>query len=1282
MPNHSHPSVAHPAGEQNRIAPSGKGGASELLPQNESLYSKLVNSLGGIVWEADGKTFQFTFVSPQAERILGYPVEQWLNEPDFWRKHTHPEDADWCAAYYLDATGQHRGHEFKYRMIAADGRVVWLQDIVSAKLEADGSVRLRGIMIDITERKRANEALVESENRFRTTFENSGSGMALVDMQGHPIECNPALQKLLGYTDEELSGMAFTEFTHVDDRELDWGLYNELVAGKRDKYEIEKRFIRKDGRVIWGNLIVSLIRDGEGAPKYAVGMLQDITERKRAEEELHKSEAELRLAADGAGIGMWYWDEAAKDLTYDRKTNALFGLPAEKKPTVEEFFDDILHPDDRDEVYRVWREAIESATEFQMAYRVRWPDGSIHWIAARGRSYYDETGSPTQMVGIVFDITKRKQAEEEMRRVSERLQLATRAAGIGIWDWDVVQDKLVWDDANYGLFGVRKEDFGGAYDAWAGTLAPEDFERITADVRAALRGEREYDTEFRVVWPDGSVHYLKADGQVFWDEAGRPLRMVGVNYDITERKQAEEVAKAGEERLSLAFEAAGIGTGELDLQSNQVSLSHPMQRVLGLAPGTDNLTFEEYVELIHPEDRASVSQAVENAIADRTDIALDYRIVWPEGTVHWVTSRARVFYDEAGRATRIIGAIMDITERKEAERELRLSEERFAKAFHASPEASTIHRHRDGVFLEVNERWLSIYGYTREEVIGRSTKDMRLSSPEVRDRLRRTLEEQGSLRDYEIALTTKQGEIRQVSLSAEMFVINGETCSIYLQLDITERKRAEEENRRLIHSLGERVKELTALHHTARVLQDESKSLPELLQEVVELLPPAWQYPEVTAACITFGEMEFKTGNYAQTCWSQSAEFMADGVRGVIEVVYLEERPEEYAGPFLLEEKNLIDSLAEMLGSALDRRRAQEALGESEHRFRQLTDNIREVLWLYTPDYDKVLYISPAYERVWGLTRESLCQDPYSFLDAVHPDDRARVEETVRRDRRRGFNQEYRVVRPDGTVRWIWSRGFPIEDEAGRVYRIAGIEEDITERKEAEEQLKTSSRQLRALSESLRRAKEEEGIRIARELHDELGSALTSMKWSLLELDKVGPEGGRPVGNAGAREKIAEMVGLVDATINTVRRISSELRPGVLDDLGLVSAIEWHAQQFQERTGIVCRFDSLIENVELNREQSTTVFRIFQEAMTNVLRHARATKVNIIIEEDEGEIVLEIRDNGRGITETERLGVHSLGLLGMRERAHSIGGKVEINGIAGKGTVLVVRLPIKGDATI
>jgi signal transduction histidine kinase len=154
------------------------------------------------------------------------------------------------------------------------------------------------------------------------------------------------------------------------------------------------------------------------------------------------------------------------------------------------------------------------------------------------------------------------------------------------------------------------------------------------------------------------------------------------------------------------------------------------------------------------------------------------------------------------------------------------------------------------------------------------------------------------------------------------------------------------------------------------------------------------------------------------------------------------------------------------------------------------------------------------------------------------------------------------------------------------------------------------------------------------------------------------------------------MLKLAETTIGTVRRISSELRPNALDDLGLVAAIEWYAQQFQTRTAIIVQCDCTLENLDLSREESTAVFRIFQEALTNILRHAQATRIHIQTSEEDAEFILTITDNGRGITTRETLGTETLGLLGMRERAHLVGGRVNIAGNAGQGTVVTIRVPV------
>jgi signal transduction histidine kinase len=153
------------------------------------------------------------------------------------------------------------------------------------------------------------------------------------------------------------------------------------------------------------------------------------------------------------------------------------------------------------------------------------------------------------------------------------------------------------------------------------------------------------------------------------------------------------------------------------------------------------------------------------------------------------------------------------------------------------------------------------------------------------------------------------------------------------------------------------------------------------------------------------------------------------------------------------------------------------------------------------------------------------------------------------------------------------------------------------------------------------------------------------------------------------------MVALIDTTSRAVQKISSELRPAILDDLGLIPAVESQAQEFSARTGIVCQFDSLVESIDLDREKATAVFRIIQEALTNILRHSRATRVNIIIEKDDDELIVEIKDNGRGITEAEKARPSSLGLIGMQERTRLIKGKIEIIGFPGKGTALTLRVP-------
>jgi signal transduction histidine kinase len=240
------------------------------------------------------------------------------------------------------------------------------------------------------------------------------------------------------------------------------------------------------------------------------------------------------------------------------------------------------------------------------------------------------------------------------------------------------------------------------------------------------------------------------------------------------------------------------------------------------------------------------------------------------------------------------------------------------------------------------------------------------------------------------------------------------------------------------------------------------------------------------------------------------------------------------------------------------------------------------------------------------------------------------------------------------------------------VHRALREASERADRKRAEEQLRQSHEQLRALSVYLQHIREEERTVIAREVHDELGQALTGLKLELTWLTSRLP----PKGLRGLHAKTKSMAEHIDEIIHSIRRIATELRPGLLDTAGLLAALEWQAQEFQKQTGIQCRVSAAIKETLWDQDLNTAFFRIFQETLTNIIRHANATKVNVRLAEMSGHLVLEVKDNGRGISEAEIHNTRSIGLLGMRERAALLGGEVRFSGELGKGTAVRVRIPL------
>lgn len=384
---------------------------------------------------------------------------------------------------------------------------------------------------------------------------------------------------------------------------------------------------------------------------------------------------------------------------------------------------------------------------------------------------------------------------------------------------------------------------------------------------------------------------------------------------------------------------------------------------------------------------------------------------------------------------------------------------------------------------------------------------------------------------------------------------------------------------------------------------------------------------------------------------------------------------------------------------------AEERLRESETLWRELFSAANDVILLLDENYrivaasekaaamygypldeligmEHVLLRAPLEREIMAEQFREACETTRALIETEHmtkDGDIFPVEVSVR------YLEMPEAVRLILVVRDLTERN-KLEFELGqrmdeRIAQLLELSEtlrsEVEKRQHSEKQVRHAYDQLRRVGARLEAVREEERLGLSRQLHDELGQAMTALKFDLRWLEDSLPEG------KTQHTRFATMRQTIDESIMTIRRISSELRPGILDELGLVPAIEWRAQEFQTRTGIECFSDLMTDDPPITPEQATAVFRILQEALTNILRHAHATRVEIVLETDNEQLVLQVHDNGTGIDQTIRSSVKSLGILGMEERATVVGGKLELKSEPQQGTTLILKIPLQiAEATV
>lgn len=561
-----------------------------------------------------------------------------------------------------------------------------------------------------------------------------------------------------------------------------------------------------------------------------------------------------------------------------------------------------------------------------------------------------------------------------------------------------------------------------------------------------------------------------------------------------------------------------------------------------------------------------------------------------------------------------------------------------------------------GRLLLVNREWERILGWSLRDAQSHDVLAESYPDPEMR---RRALESiRRADRDWtDLSTLTRDGRTIETSW-ARVSLSDG--TRIGIGRDITERKRGEEA---LLRS------------------EQRFRAIFDSVHDAVAIADDAGHYLEVNpAACALFGRdredilgrllTDFSApGQEVQKAWNE----FRSGELDIGEWRFLRPDGSTREAEFTAAPNFLPGQHLAVLRDVTERKRLQRDLRRSEAYLAEGQRLSQTGSWAWTVDTGEILW-SPETFRIVGVDATAGEPSYAWFVERLPPEDRERLEKELKASltKRTEFDVHFRFVLPDGTIKFIHSRGRPSDDASDTSLKYVGVLTDETERRVAEERLQRLSEDLRALSDRLRLVREDERARMARRVHDDVGQSLTALRLDVAWLERRLARPGQP---AELEAKLRSMSGLIDTTLDTVQRIATELRPGVLDELGLEAAVEWYLREFEERSGIACKLRSDLEKQPTEPACETAAFRILQEALTNVARHAVATRVRIhLVSSDEG-LRLEIRDNGRGIPADRIVSSDSLGLVGMRERARALGGEVAISAAAGRGTTVTVTIP-------
>ena len=603
-----------------------------------------------------------TFYGIMATTYTGPPRE-------FYRS-IHPDERRKVLRTILQAARNRTSYTAVFRVVLPrSGSTRWLTSRGCFYYNSLGSpVRMLGVAIDVNEQKLSEEALRENQDKLRLVLESAPQGIYGIDLNGHCTFCNPGALSILGYQrPEDLEGKRIHDLIHHS--RLDGAPYplNEcpilnVVKTGSGAHSADEVYWKADGSPLlveyW-----SLPQRNAGKIVGAVIQFMDITERQRAEEALRESESRFRNLANAAPMLLWISGSDERREYFNQSWIDFTGRSQLARDWME-----CIHPQDRERYLNACRESFAAQRGVRTEYRLKRHDGEYRLVLENCVPRFSPSNVFEGYIGCGIDVTEVRRAEKAIAVANERLHLALEAGNAEVWDLDVKTGESIRLGNHQALFGTSTgpQTLREFWDC----IHPEDLSDLRRSMESAQRERADFSEDFRMIWPNGSIRWLHLEGEFIYSLEGEAERMLGITGDITERKRAAEALEKSEEEFSLAFEAARLGWWVWNEETGHVAMSQGAREVLGLSSETE-ITLDSFLNAVHPEDRERVYRKWWQSFDEGAHYLVEYRVLRPDDTVHWIEVRGRAYSGSRGRLVQIVGVTTDITERKHSEEALR-----------------------------------------------------------------------------------------------------------------------------------------------------------------------------------------------------------------------------------------------------------------------------------------------------------------------------------------------------------------------------------------------------------------------------------------------------------------------------------------------------------------------------------------------------------------------------------------------------------------------------------